>query len=119
DEKTLAYVRNRSNVPTWDVVEEDDDAEYFFQAEWDLATLEPLVAKPHSPDNRDTAHNCRDVKLDRCYIGSCTGGKITDMIFAANILKGQRVKIPTLVVPRSTERHADLKKLKLRRRPEA
>jgi hypothetical protein len=79
-----------------------------------LAALEPLVAKPHSPDNRDTAYNCRDVKLDQAYIGSCTGGKITDMIFAANILKGNRVKIPTFVVPGSTEVHADMKRLNLR-----
>ena len=42
-----------------------------------------------------------DVKLDRAYIGSCTGGKITDMIFAANILHGNSVKIPTFVVPGS------------------
>jgi len=46
----------------------------------DARTTRP---KPHSPDNRDTARNCRAVKLDRAYIGSCTGGKITDMIFAA------------------------------------
>ena len=58
------------------------------------------------PDNKDTAHNCRDVKLDRAYIGSCTGGKITDMIFAANILIGKEVKIPTYVVPGSTEVHS-------------
>ena len=90
DEKTLQYVRNRSTIPNWEVVRDDANAEYCFEAEWDLATLEPLVAKPHSPDNRDTAHNCRDVKLDQAYIGSCTGGKITDMIFAANILKGNQ-----------------------------
>jgi 3-isopropylmalate/(R)-2-methylmalate dehydratase large subunit len=114
DEKTLAYVRKRSNVPTWEVFTDDPDATYHSTYEWDLATLEPLVAKPHSPDNRDTARNCRDVKLDRAYVGSCTGGKITDMIFAANILKGQRVKIPTFVVPGSTEVHADMKKLNLR-----
>jgi 3-isopropylmalate/(R)-2-methylmalate dehydratase large subunit len=114
DEKTLQYVRHRSKVPMWDVVTEDPDAHYHFEAEWDLATLEPLVAKPHSPDNRDTAYNCRDVKLDQAYIGSCTGGKITDMIFAANILKGNRVKIPTFVVPGSTEVHADMKRLNLR-----
>ena len=76
--------------------------------------MEPLVAKPHSPDNKDTAHNCRDVKLDQAYIGSCTGGKITDMIFAANILKGNKVKIPTFVVPGCTEVHADMKQLNLR-----
>jgi 3-isopropylmalate/(R)-2-methylmalate dehydratase large subunit len=101
-------------VPNWEVPVEDPDAKYYFEAEWDLAALEPLVAKPHSPDNRDTAYNCRDVKLDRAYIGSCTGGKITDMIFAANILRGNRVKIPTFVVPGSTEVHADMKRLNLR-----
>jgi 3-isopropylmalate/(R)-2-methylmalate dehydratase large subunit len=114
DEKTLQYVRNRSTVPNWEVVRDDADAKYSFEAEWDLSTLEPLVAKPHSPDNRDTAYNCRDVKLDQAYIGSCTGGKITDMIFAANILKGNTVKIPTYVVPGSTEVHADMKRLNLR-----
>lgn len=114
DEKTLQYVRHRSTIPNWDVVRDDADAEYIFEAEWDLATLEPLVAKPHSPDNRDTAYNCRDVKLDQAYIGSCTGGKITDMIFAANILKGNTVKIPTYVVPGSTEVHADMQRLNLR-----
>jgi 3-isopropylmalate/(R)-2-methylmalate dehydratase large subunit len=114
DEKTLRYVRHRSNRPNWDVVRDDASAKYIFEHHWDLATLEPLVAKPHSPDNRDTAHNCRDVKLDQAYIGSCTGGKITDMIFAANILKGQKVKIPTFVVPGSTEVHADMQRLNLR-----
>jgi 3-isopropylmalate/(R)-2-methylmalate dehydratase large subunit len=54
------------------------------------------------------------VKLDQAYIGSCTGGKITDMIFAANILRGHSVKIPTFVVPGSTEVHADMKRLNLR-----
>lgn len=114
DEKTLAYVRHRSKRPTWDVVRDDPSASYCYEAQWDLGTLQPLVAKPHSPDNRDTAYNCRDVKLDQAYIGSCTGGKITDMIFAANILKGRRVKIPTYVVPGSTEVHADMKRLNLR-----
>ena len=108
DEKTLAYVNARSNRPDWQVVEEDADAEYDSVYEWDLATLEPLVAKPHSPDNRDTAANCSDVKLDRAYIGSCTGGKITDMIMAAKILEGQTVAIPTFVVPGSTEVHQNM-----------
>ncbi|HEY7087137.1 MAG TPA: 3-isopropylmalate dehydratase large subunit [Tepidisphaeraceae bacterium] len=117
DEKTLAYVRKRSNVKHWDVYTDDANAKYAYEHEWDLATMEPMVAKPHSPDNKDTAANCRGVKLDRAYIGSCTGGKITDMIFAANILKGSKVKIPTFVVPGSTEVHSDMKKLNLRGAP--
>jgi 3-isopropylmalate/(R)-2-methylmalate dehydratase large subunit len=114
DEKTLQYVRHRSNRPDWEVVRDDPNAQYYSEHEFDLSTMEPLVAKPHSPDNKDTAHNCRDVKLDRAYIGSCTGGKITDMLFAANLLKGHQVKVKTFVVPGSTEVHADMKRLNLR-----
>ncbi len=117
DEKTLQYVRARSNVAQWTVYEDDPGANYAYEHEWNLATLEPLVAKPFSPDNKDTAHNCRDVKIDRAYIGSCTGGKITDMIYAASILRGQQVKIPTFVVPGSTEVHADMQRLNLQGQP--
>ncbi len=119
DEKTLQYVRARSNVPSWEVYKDDADCQYIEQYEWDLAAMEPMVAKPHSPDNKDTARNCRDVKVDRAYLGSCTGGKITDMIMAANILSGRSVKIRTFVVPGSTEVHADMKRLNLRGMPKA
>ncbi len=117
DEKTLDYVRARSNRPDWTVYEDDPGAEYCYEHEWDLGTLEPLVAKPHSPDNKDLARNCEDVKIDRAYIGSCTGGKITDMIMAAAILQGQQVKIPTFVVPGSTEVHADMLRLNVQGEP--
>lgn len=119
DEKTLKYVRSRSNRPDWEVFTDDKDAAYVATHEWDLARLEPLVAKPHSPDNTATAQSCKDVKVDRVYIGSCTGGKITDMIFAAAILNGHKVKVPTFVVPGSTEVHSDMLKLNLQGEPKA
>lgn len=117
DEKTLQYVRQRSNREDWTVYKDDPGAEYIYEKHWDLGTLEPLVAKPHSPDNKATARECEGVKLDRAYIGSCTGGKITDMIFSAAILNGQQVKIPTFVVPGSTEVHADMMRLNLQGQP--
>ena len=120
DDKTLAYVRRRSRrIDTWQVYTDDADAEYELEHEWNLADLVPLVAKPHSPDNRDAAENCADVKVDRAYIGSCTGGKITDMIYAAAVLEGQQVKVPTFVVPASTEVHADMLRLNVRGEPKA
>jgi 3-isopropylmalate/(R)-2-methylmalate dehydratase large subunit len=117
DEKTLQYVRKRSTRPNWTVYQDDPGAKYCYFHEWDLAKMEPMVAKPHSPDNKDTARNCKGVKVDRAYIGSCTGGKITDMIFAASILQGQKVKVPTFVVPGSTEVHADMQRLSLAGEP--
>lgn len=119
DEKTLAYVRKRSNVAAWEVYRDDPDAAYCFEREWDLEGLEPLVAQPHSPDNVAPASACRDVKVDRAYIGSCTGGKITDMILAAAVLQGRQVKVPTFVVPGSTEVHADMRRLNIRGEPKA
>jgi len=78
-------------VPTWEVVKGTiPAAQYIFEREWDLASMEPMVAKPHSPDNKDTAHNCRDVERSIApYIGSCTGGKDhRHDLRGPNILKG-------------------------------
>ena len=49
DEKTLQYVRARSNRPDWTVYEDDADAQYDYEHEWDLGAMDPLVAKPFSP----------------------------------------------------------------------
>lgn len=43
------------------------------------------MTQPHSPDNRALARECKDVKIDRVYIGSCTGGKTEDFMAAAKV----------------------------------
>lgn len=45
-----------------------------------------MFLQPHSPDNRALARECKDVKIDRVYIGSCTGGKTEDFMAAAKVL---------------------------------
>ncbi|QCE05788.1 2-methylmalate dehydratase [Vigna unguiculata] len=68
---------------------------------FDVSKLEPVVAKPHSPDNRALARECKDVKINRVYIGSCTGGKTEDFMAAAKVFlaSGKKVKVPTFLVP--------------------
>ena len=75
--------------------------------------MESVVAKPHSPDNRAKVSECAGIQLDRSYIGSCTGGTLTDFIAAAKILKGQKVKIDTFIVPATREVEKDLGREKL------
>src|SRR2546430_7623433 len=58
----------------YEVVANDADARFHSLRVYQTKEIEPTVAKPHSPDNRDTAFRCRDVVVDRAYIGSCTGG---------------------------------------------
>ncbi|HKJ32456.1 MAG TPA: aconitase family protein, partial [Balneolales bacterium] len=62
-----------------------------------------MVAKPHSPDNKATAEEVAGTPLTRAYIGSCTGGKLSDFVAAAKILKGRKVAIDTFIVPATTE----------------
>lgn len=102
DAVTEAYVKERSAKP-FEIFNSDKEAKYFSKYEYNVNDLEPLVAKPHSPDNRDKVRNVQGTKLTKCYIGSCTGGKLTDFQLAAPILLGQEVKVPTFVVPASTE----------------
>ncbi len=104
DKVTLDYVnaRNKSRKP-YTSVATDSGAKFIFEKVYDVSRLQPVVAKPHSPDNRATVGDVRGTKLDRAYIGSCTGGKITDFRAAARILNGKSVKIDTFVVPATTE----------------
>ncbi len=102
DNITRNYL-NEIGIYSYDEFYSDDDAKYYSAYKYDVAKIEPTVAKPHSPDNRDIVKNVEGTKLTKCYIGSCTGGKITDFQLAAKILFGNDVKVPTFVVPASTQ----------------
>lgn len=102
DDVTIDYVKQRTNKP-YKLFTSDPDAHYHSKYEYNVEEIEPTVAKPHSPDNRDTVKNVEGTQLTKCYIGSCTGGKLTDFQFAASIIFGGEVKVPTFVVPASTE----------------
>jgi 3-isopropylmalate/(R)-2-methylmalate dehydratase large subunit len=81
----------------------DADARRLSEHVYDVSTMEPVVAKPHRPDNRATVTEVTGTKLDKAYIGSCTGGKLEDFTAAARLIKGGEVQIDTYVVPASTE----------------
>jgi 3-isopropylmalate/(R)-2-methylmalate dehydratase large subunit len=110
DQVTLDYVnkRNAGQKP-YTVMKSDPGATFVFEKVYDVSKLEPVVAKPHSPDNRAFVSELRGTKLDRAYIGSCTGGKLTDFRAAAAMLQGHTVKIDTFVVPATSEIAAQMK----------
>jgi 3-isopropylmalate/(R)-2-methylmalate dehydratase large subunit len=108
DEVTRAFVDSRTGK-SYECVYSDEDAQFHSVRRYDVSKLEPIVAKPHSPDNKATVREVEGTKLDRCYIGSCTGGKITDFEAAAKILYGQEVKVDTFAVPATTEVEREMK----------
>ena len=104
DQVTLDYVnaRNKSGKP-YTVLRSDAGATFAFEKVYDVTKMQPVVAKPHSPDNRAFVSEVSGTKLDRAYIGSCTGGKMTDFRAAARVLDGKTVRIDTFVVPATSE----------------
>ena len=102
DEITDAYVKSRTDHP-YTKVYGDPDAKYHSEHYYNLEEMVPMIAKPHSPDNKATAEELEGEYLDRAYIGSCTGGKLSDFRAAAEILIGSKVKLDTYIVPATTE----------------
>jgi 3-isopropylmalate/(R)-2-methylmalate dehydratase large subunit len=114
DRVMLDYVnaRNKQGI-SFTPVASDPGAKFVYEKVYDVSKLQPVVAKPHSPDNRAAVGEVRGTKLDRAYIGSCTGGKLTDFRAAAHILKDKSVKIDTFIVPATSEVAAGLKNEKI------
>ena len=98
DQKVFDYIEKRG-LTKYEPVFDDDDAQYEKTFEYEASELEPLVAKPFSPDNVSVVRETTGIELDKSYIGSCTGAKYEDLLAAAKILKGKTVKIRTEVLP--------------------
>jgi len=100
DQKVIDYLTSRG-AKNISLVIGDDDAEYEKIYEYEGSEMEPIVAKPFSPENISIVREAPSVELDKSYIGSCTGAKYEDLEAAAKILKGRKVKIRTEVLPAS------------------
>ncbi len=102
DDKAVAYVRSRTRKP-FEPMFGDRDAVVEREWRYDVSRLEPCVAEPHLPSNFALARERKNVRVDRVYIGSCTGGKLTDFMMAARLLKGRQVRVDTFLVPATSE----------------
>lgn len=98
DAVSAGYAAARSDKP-FEPVTGDPGAKVLRELRYDVSALEPLVAKPPLPSNAAPAARCAGIRVDRVYIGSCTGGKLADFAMAAEVLRGRRVSVPTLLVP--------------------
>jgi len=117
DQKTFDYVNERTAAngtkKEYEAVTPDADASYVYNKKFDLSKLEPTVACHPDPGQRKLARELGHVALDRAYIGSCTGGKTSDFIAFAHVVKGRQVKIDTFGVPATTQVVQDLRAVKL------
>lgn len=91
DELTLKYFKAQGREEDWVELLPDEDASYDEELIVDLSTLEPLVARPHSPDDVVKVKEIEKLKVDQVAIGSCTNSSYMDLMKVAQILKGKTV----------------------------
>jgi 3-isopropylmalate/(R)-2-methylmalate dehydratase large subunit len=98
DNITTEYIKQRTES-NFNVIKADVDAKFKEVFEYECDKIEPSVAKPYSPENVVAVREIQNTEIDKAYIGSCTGAKLSDLRAAAKILKGKKVKIRTEVLP--------------------
>lgn len=97
DEVTAAYLDGRTEKK-WDAVYSDPDASYLRRLEVDFDRLEPLIAKPHNPENVVPVSEVVGTPIHQVMVGNCSNGTMTDLRQAAQMLRGKRVHERTRMV---------------------
>jgi 3-isopropylmalate/(R)-2-methylmalate dehydratase large subunit len=98
DKKITKYLAERGKT-NYTPLRGDPDAQFEKTFEYEASEMEPIVAKPYSPENISVVREMPTTELDKAYIGSCTGAKLNDLKAVAKILKGRTVKIRTEILP--------------------
>ncbi|OGD18182.1 MAG: 3-isopropylmalate dehydratase large subunit [Candidatus Aminicenantes bacterium RBG_16_63_16] len=102
DAVTLDWVKGRAKSE-YEVVRSDADAAYEATLKYDLSSLEPQMACPHTVDNVKPVREVEGKPFHQALIGTCTNGRLEDLEAAAKILKGRRIhaSVRALVLPAS------------------
>ncbi len=91
DEVVHQFLRDQNRGDDWIELLPDPDATYDRYDEIDLSTLEPLVAKPSSPDAVVPVREVAGMPIYQAYVGSSANPGYRDFAIAAEIVKGRHI----------------------------
>jgi len=91
DDRVIDFIGRRTGRDV-NGVYADSDAHYVEEVDIDVDELEPLVASPPKPTDIHPVSELEGTEIDSVFIGSCTNGRYEDMLAAARILKGRKVR---------------------------
>ena len=80
DERTLEFFKAQNREKDFIYFKPDEEAVYDGEVTIDLNKLEPLAARPHSPDNVLEVSKIGKIKVDQVAIGSCTNSSYEDLM---------------------------------------
>lgn len=92
DKITKEFLQSQGREHDWVELKADHNATYDKHDEIDLATLEPLIAKPTSPGNVVPVAQIAGEEIYQAYIGSSANPGYRDFAIAAEMVKGHTIK---------------------------
>ncbi|MHC1636555.1 MAG: 3-isopropylmalate dehydratase large subunit [Candidatus Nezhaarchaeales archaeon] len=112
DAITESYLKEVNRDPII-IVKSGRKAEIEDEIHIECSKLEPMVAAPSRVDNVKTVTEVEGTPIDQAFIGSCTNGRLEDLIEAAKILRGRKVKehVRLIITPASRKVYYDALKL--------
>jgi 3-isopropylmalate/(R)-2-methylmalate dehydratase large subunit len=104
DQVVFDFLRERAKR-AYEPVYPDRDAQYAQVVEYDAATIEPMIARPHRVDNVAPLSELAGIHVDQAFIGTCTNGRLEDLAAAAAVLDGYTIAPGTrlVVIPASSQ----------------
>ncbi len=91
DERTRDFLKRQGREGDYLELKADDNAEYDEVDEIDLATLEPLIACPTSPDNVKTVKEVEGTPAEQVIIGSSVNSSFRDLMVVAKAVEGKSI----------------------------
>lgn len=91
DEISREYLVRQNREEDFVELQADPDARYADIIEINLSELEPLIARPHSPDNVVKVKEIEGTLINQVCVGSCTNSSFSVLKQIGLILKGRKV----------------------------
>jgi methanogen homoaconitase large subunit len=98
DDVTVRYLAGAGHSVR---LQEPEPCRYIQELNFDLPDIVPVIAVPPRVDTIKPVHDLAGMPLDQVFVGTCTNGRFTDLARFAQIVKGKKVAIRTIIVPAS------------------
>ena len=91
DHEVRRFLKQQQREQDWKEIVAEENAHYDVHDELDLSKVEPLIAKPSSPDNVVPVRTLEEEPIYQAYIGSSANPGYRDFAVAAEMVRGRQV----------------------------
>jgi len=91
DERTRAYFEKQGRAGQFKALSADPGAKYDDRIEIDISSLEPMIARPSSPDNVVPVRSEAGTPVRQVCVGGCCNSSVEDLTIVAKMLEGKKV----------------------------